>query len=101
METFRCSLLALVLAACHHDKPPQPLPPLPRAAYAHYLDGKLAMYEKHYDVAVEALTAAAAAAPDQPMIVVELARAQAKSGSEPAARDTLAKARERWPDSGC
>jgi tetratricopeptide (TPR) repeat protein len=98
METFRCSLVALALVACHHDKPAEPLPPLPRAAYAHYLDGKLAMYEKHYDVAVDALAEAAAAAPDQPMIVVELARAQAKSGAEAAARDTLTKARDRWPD---
>ena len=40
---------------------------------------------------------AAAAAPDQPMIAVELARAQHKAKRPEAARATLAAARARWP----
>jgi len=75
---------------------PAQVPPLPRAAYAHYLDGKLAMYEKHYEVAVSALAAAAAAAPDQPMIVVALALAQDKAGNHAAAIATMSAARDRW-----
>lgn len=105
METFRssslvavraCTLVAVVsCASCAST--PAPVPPLPRAAYAHYLDGKLAMYEKHYDVAVAALLAAAAAAPDQPMIAVALATAQDKSNAHDAAKATLDRARDRWP----
>jgi tetratricopeptide (TPR) repeat protein len=82
---------------CRGGKPLAPLPPLPQAAYAHYLDGKLAGYREDWPAAVDALTAAAAAAPDQPMIVVELARAQAQAKLGDAARDTLAKARVKWP----
>lgn len=90
------AILPFVIA-CHGSKPPAPLPPLPHAAYAHYLDGKLAGYRDDWAGAVDALTAAAAAAPDQPMVVVELARAQAKAKREDAARTTLASARTKWP----
>src|SRR5678816_3942516 len=45
-----------------------------------------------------ALAAAAAAAPDQPMIAVELARLQMKAKRTGDAIATLARARARWPD---
>jgi tetratricopeptide (TPR) repeat protein len=87
--------LALVLAACHHaDGPP---PPLPRAAYAHYLAGKLALYGGDPKQAATELVAAAGAAPDQPMIAVEEARALAKAGRESEARSVLVTARAKWP----
>ncbi|MDQ3369811.1 MAG: hypothetical protein M3680_30705, partial [Myxococcota bacterium] len=86
----RVVALAL-LAGCRSPAPVRPLPPLPHAAYAHYLDGKLAAFADDWPGAVEALGAAAAAAPDQPMIAVELARAQHKAKRHGAARETLAK----------
>jgi tetratricopeptide (TPR) repeat protein len=72
--------------------------PLPAGAYAHYLAGKYALYRDDVDRAVIELTAAARAAPEQPMITVELARALARNKQQPAARDALAKARKAWPD---
>jgi len=74
------------------------VPPLPRAAYAHYLDGKLATYAKDWPAASIALSAALAAAPDQPMIAVELAHAQVKAGDLSGAAATLAAARQKWPE---
>ena len=108
MATFRSSsivglgaglsagLLAL-LVGCAAPKP-RPVPPLPRAAYAHYLDGKLAVYAHDWTTATAALEAALAAAPDQPMIAVELAHAQVKAGNVAGAAATLAAARGRWPE---
>jgi tetratricopeptide (TPR) repeat protein len=88
---------ALVLAAC--GKPPvkAPLPPMTHQAYAYYLDGKLAAYRSDWPAAADALALALEAAPDQPMIAVELARVQAKAKREAAAADTLAAARKKWP----
>ena len=97
MATFRYSVLALVLAACPAPQKPKPLPPLAHAAYAHYLDGQLAAYREDWGDAADALADAAAAAPDQPMIAVELARAQMKAKRPEAARETLAAARKKWP----
>lgn len=97
MATFRSSLLALALCACRPPPPARPLPPLPSAAYAHYLSGKLAAYSEDWAEAADALAAAAAAAPDQPVIAVELARAQWKAKRHDAARATLAAARTKWP----
>jgi len=91
------ALVFLLLLGCRPDKPPAPLPPLASAAYAHYLDGKLAGYREDWGAAVDALTAAAAAAPDQPMVAVELARAQARAKRDAAAKATLAAARLKWP----
>lgn len=93
----RLALIALVIG-CASRKPPAPLPPLPHAAYAHYLEGKLAVFRSDWGGAADALAKALADAPDQPMIAVELARAQAKAKRQAAARDTLAAAREKWPD---
>jgi tetratricopeptide (TPR) repeat protein len=93
----RLATLALV-AACHHTPRPVSVAPLPAGAYAHYLAGKYALYRDDAERAVFELTAAATAAPDQPMITVELARALAKTKQQPAARDVLAKARAAWPD---
>lgn len=91
--------LALVLggAGCHTARPVS-LAPLPRAAYAHYLTARMASAKGDWATAAEALAAAAAEAPAQPMIAVELARALAKADRAPAARDTLAAARLGWPD---
>lgn len=95
MGTFRYSVLILV--ACSAPPRAKPLPPLPHAAYAHYLDGKLAGFRDEWSNAADALALAAAAAPDQPMVAVELARAQQKAKRPEAARQTLAAARTKWP----
>lgn len=68
------------------------------SAYAYYLDGKLAAYRSDWDAAVDSLREAAKAAPDQPMIAVELARALSKAKKDVAARETLAIARTKWPE---
>jgi tetratricopeptide (TPR) repeat protein len=94
---IRLATLALV-AACHHTPRPVSVAPLPAAAYAHYLAGKYALYRDDAERAVFELTAAANAAPEQPMITVELARALAKAKQRSAARDVLEKARVAWPD---
>ena len=89
--------LASAVAACGPPRKPRPLPPLPYVAYARYLDGKLAGYRDEWSNAADALADAAAAAPDQPMVAVELARAQQRAKRPEAARQTLAAARARWP----
>ncbi len=91
-------LFILALVACHGEHAVRPLPPLPRPTVAEYLTGKLAMYQQDWPAAVAALAAAAAASPDEPMVAVELARAQAKAKQLDAARATLAHARAKWPD---
>ncbi|HEY5923610.1 MAG TPA: tetratricopeptide repeat protein [Kofleriaceae bacterium] len=88
----------LVIAACHRTPKPISLAPLPAGAYAHYLAGKLALYRDDPAAAADELRLAAAAAPDQPMIAVELARALAKAKRAAAARDVLVLARKKWPD---
>lgn len=85
------------LAGCSHAQP-APVAPLPRAVFASYLGGKLSAYEGDWDAAADALARAAAAAPDQPMIAVELARLQMKARRNAQAVATLARARARWPD---
>lgn len=94
----RAAWILALTAACHHTPKPVPIAPLPAGAYAHYLAGKLALYHDDAEVASRELQVAAAAAPDQPMITVELARALAKSKQELGARDVLAAARVKWPD---
>src|SRR5262245_22704707 len=69
----------LAAMGCAHRAPVAPPPPLARAVYAHYLDGKLAGYRGDWEGAADALAQAATAAPDQPMVAVELARAQVKA----------------------
>ncbi len=93
----RTFVLLGLAAGCRHDKPLAPLPPLPHAAYAHYLEGKLAGYQADWPTAAAALGDATAAAPDQPVMAVELARAQHKAKQDDAARATLAIARKKWP----
>jgi cellulose synthase operon protein C len=94
----RVGILALVAAAaCARPEPVAPSAPLPRALTAHYLAGKLAGYQGDWDAAIDQLAAAAAAAPDQPMVAVELARAQHKARRAADALATLAAARTRWP----
>jgi tetratricopeptide (TPR) repeat protein len=97
MSAVRFVAIACALAGCARRPPVAPLPPLPRDVYAHYLDGKLAGYKGDWDAAADALTIAAARAPDQPMVAVELARAQMKAKRTAAAVVTLADARARWP----
>lgn len=93
----RSAAAALAIAACAHRPPVGPPPPLPREVVAHYLDGKLAGYRGDWEGAADALAQAAAAAPDQPMVAVELARAQMKAKRTAAAIVTLGAAREKWP----
>jgi tetratricopeptide (TPR) repeat protein len=90
-------LLVVVALGCGGKKPPAALPPLPHAAYAHYLDGKLAAYRDDWSAAADALAHAQAAAPDQAVVAVELARAQHRAKRSEAARATLAAARTKWP----
>jgi tetratricopeptide (TPR) repeat protein len=85
----------VVLAACGGAVPPPA--PLPHTATAHYLEARLAATHDAWDVAADALADAAAAAPDQPMLAVELARAQHKAKRDAAAVATLAQARAKWP----
>jgi tetratricopeptide (TPR) repeat protein len=99
-RTFPALVAAAVacgVAGCAHPAPVGPPPPLPRGVYAHYLDGKLAGYQGDWGAAADALSEAAAAAPDQPMVAVELARAQMKAKRTAAALVTLTDARARWP----
>jgi predicted Zn-dependent protease len=92
-------VLVLALAAgCHRTPKPVSVAPLPANAYAHYLAGKLALYRDDPAAAADELRLAAKAAPDQPMIAVELARALAKAKRVAAARDVLVLARKQWPD---
>lgn len=99
MSSVRRFVMCIALAACTPKKPPvRPLPPMSSSAYAYYLDGKLAAYRADWDAAVDSLREAAKAAPDQPMIAVELARALSKAKKDVAARDTLAAARRKWPE---
>ncbi|MGE0867464.1 MAG: tetratricopeptide repeat protein [Kofleriaceae bacterium] len=98
LRVLAVAALWSTFGACRRPAPIEPLPPLPAAAYARYLEGQLAANRDDWAAAVDALRAAAAAAPDQPMIVVELARAQARAKRPTAARETLAGARRRWPD---
>src|SRR5688500_19388018 len=100
VNRFAIKLVAglCLIAACHRTPKPVSLAPLPPKAYAHYLAGKHALYRDDAATAAEELKLAAAAAPDQPMIAVELARALAKAKRAPAARDVLVLARKKWPD---
>jgi tetratricopeptide (TPR) repeat protein len=94
---LRALALTWLVAGCLRPTPDPPPQPLRRDAYARYLSGKLAGYQGDWGTAADALAEAAAAAPDQPMIAVELARAQMKAKRSDAALETLATARERWP----
>ncbi len=88
----------ILIAACSRTPKPVSVAPLPADAYAHYLAGKLALYRDDPAAAAAELRLAAQAAPDQPMIAVELARALAKAKRADAARDVLVLARRQWPD---
>lgn len=98
MRLRKPALVALLVASCHSTPKPVSVAPLPPAAYSHYLAGKLALYRDDIDGATRELSAAAAAAPDQPMIAVELARALVKAKREDNARDVMLRARTAWPD---
>jgi len=86
------------VVACSHAQPPVPMRPLSREAYSHYLAGRFAMYGEDYATAAKELAAAAAAAPDQPSIAIEEARALAKAKRAGEARTVLANARLTWPE---
>jgi tetratricopeptide (TPR) repeat protein len=94
---FWPAALVASLLACQHATP-VPMRPLAADAYSHYLAGQLAAYRGDWATAATELTAAAVAAPDQPVVVVELARALAKAQRQPEALAVLAKARDVWPD---
>lgn len=97
-----CGLAALALiaalGACHRTPRPVSVAPLPPSAYARYLAGKYALYQEDAAAAIAELKAAAQAAPEQPMIVVELGRALAKGKRGAEAREVLAGARKKWPE---
>jgi tetratricopeptide (TPR) repeat protein len=93
--TWQLAAVITVVAACHHG--PEPLAPLPADALAHYLTGRLAAIDGDWPTTARELAAAAAAAPSEAMIAVELARAQAHAGDVHAARATILDARARWP----
>lgn len=101
MSAFRthAALVAALIgvAGCARPAPVAPEAPLPEAVYARYLEGKLLAYQGEWAAAADALAEAAAAAPDQAMIAVELARAQTKAERPAQALATLAAARRRWP----
>ncbi|HEX3766501.1 MAG TPA: tetratricopeptide repeat protein, partial [Kofleriaceae bacterium] len=88
--------LAAAVGCAHPAEPP--ITPLPRPVFADYLAGKLSAYEGDWDAAADAVALAAAGAPDQPMIAVELARLQMKARRTAEAVATLSRARARWPD---
>src|SRR5262249_38289928 len=96
---FACFLalgMICALGAARAGRPPpaqEPPTPLPRPVFAAYLAGKLSAYEGDWDAAADAVAEAAAAAPDQPMIAVELARVQMKAKRTGGAIATLARAR--------
>jgi tetratricopeptide (TPR) repeat protein len=92
------ALVGTALGGCLRPVPEPPPQPLRPGAYARYLGGKLAGYRGDWAAAADALAEAFAAAPDQPMIAVELARALMKAKRAEEALDTLASARQRWPD---
>lgn len=89
--------VALGLAGCGRPAPTTPLPPLPRDGYAHYLRARVALFEGDHTLAVHELRAAAAAAPDQPMIAASLADALAKAGEQAQARAVIRAGERRWP----
>jgi tetratricopeptide (TPR) repeat protein len=93
----RIAAFTFALAACHHARQPA-LVPLPPAAYSHYLAGKLAAYREDWSSAADELVQAARAAPEQPMIAVEEARALAKAKRGNEARAVLAETRAKWPE---
>ena len=68
----RVAWILALTAACHRTPKPVSIAPLPADAYAHYLAGKLALYRDDAEAASHELAAAAAAAPEQPMLAVEL-----------------------------
>jgi tetratricopeptide (TPR) repeat protein len=98
MARLQRLLVLALIAACHRTPRPVSLAPLPPNAYAHYLAGKLALYRDDPAAAADELRLAAQAAPDQPMIAVELARALSRAKRDAAARDVLVLARKQWPD---
>src|SRR5690348_5108623 len=97
----RAAIVLVLVCGCPHATPPAaPVePPLPAAAYAHYLRGQLAMDASDFALAAEELRAAAAAAPDEPRIEVERIRALAKDGRKADVRIAIAAAETRWPRS--
>ncbi|MGN6110036.1 MAG: tetratricopeptide repeat protein [Kofleriaceae bacterium] len=98
-RTVRLSfVVCAALAACGPAPARGPMPPLTGEAYAAYLAGRMAVHRDDWAAAADALAEAATAAPDQPVIAVELARAQHRARRTDAAGATLATARARWPD---
>lgn len=92
---FACVASAACIRAA---PPPRPAPPLPRAAYAHYLAGRAAAYDEAPRDAVPHLRAAAAAAPDEPLLAVALINGLREAQDVAAARREAARALARWPD---
>lgn len=91
---------ASLLGGCASAPPaPRSPSPLPRAAYAHYLAGRAAAFDEKPASAVPHLRAAAAAAPDEPLLAVALINGLREAEDFPAARIESSRALARWPGS--
>lgn len=91
---------ASLLGACASAPlAPRPPSPLPRAAYAHYLAGRAAAFDEKPASAVPHLRAAAAAAPDEPLLAVALINGLREAEDFAAARTEASRALARWPGS--
>jgi predicted Zn-dependent protease len=89
--------LALTMATGCHPPAAATTAPLPPAAYAHYVRGRIALTGNDYRRAEDELRAAAAAAPDQPHLELARIRVIAKGGRAAEARAAATAATARWP----
>jgi tetratricopeptide (TPR) repeat protein len=86
------------LFACGGSPPRQPpLAPLPRAAYAHYLAGRAAVFDEDPAASIPHLRAALAAAPDEPQLAVTLITALRAAADLASAQAEARRALARWP----
>lgn len=93
-----CALGAAALLACGSSSAPRSsFAPLPRAAYAHYLAGRAAIYDEEPAAAVPHLRAALAAAPDEPQLAIALVDALREAEDPAAAHTEARRALARWP----
>lgn len=89
--------VAIALGGCAARASSSPAAPLPRAAYAHYLAGRAAVYDEEPAAAVPHLRAALAAAPDEPQLAIALIDALREAGEPAAAHVEARRALQRWP----
>jgi tetratricopeptide (TPR) repeat protein len=98
VRRIAATVLGITLLACAGRAPrPAPPPPLPQAAYAHYLRGRVAVTEGDHALAVQELRAAAAAAPGEVEITVALVDALLRAERPFEATIAARAAQKRWP----